>query len=544
MTLRQMSGALYLAALAASCQPSGPSRATGPQTVSLSPEEEYPDLLRAVQLEQVFPDGKTFVDCRPTLPPSEIRELYRQQREKQDFDLAAFVQAHFELPTPYASGFRSDTSRSPADHIRSLWPVLTRQPEPTPQAGTLIPLPYPYIVPGGRFGEIYYWDSYFTMLGLQLSGQADMMADMVANFAWLIDRYGFIPNGNRTYFLGRSQPPFFSLMVGLLAESRGDSIWTSYLPQLEKEHAFWMDGAEGLTTDQPAHRRVVRLPDGALLNRYWDDRPGPRPESYREDEMTAARSGRPAETVYTDLRAGAESGWDFSSRWLADGRTLETIHTTDILPVDLNALLYHLEWSIAQAWSATGDQVAADKWIARARNRAEAIQSYLWDESAGFFVDYDFRQARPTGILSLAGAYPLFFRLATPEEAARVAGRIQASFLREAGVVPTLEETGQQWDAPNGWAPLQWMTIRGLRDYGHTELADTIRDRWTRQVERVYRETGKMVEKYDVQAPDRAAGGGEYALQDGFGWTNGVYLRLISDENRIGTSSKDQPPPR
>ncbi|MEY3052264.1 MAG: hypothetical protein RLY31_2049 [Bacteroidota bacterium] len=527
-----MSAAILLAVLAISCQSADPSDASAPAPVLVSPEEDYPDLLRAAQLQRVFPDGKTFVDCRPTSPPKQIRELYQSRQGLPGFDLAAFVREHFEAPVPYASGFVSDTSLSAAEHVRSLWPVLTRQPEAAAQVGTLIPLPHPYVVPGGRFGEIYYWDSYFTMLGLQVSGQEEMMANMVANFAWLTDRFGFIPNGNRTYFLGRSQPPFFSLMVGLLAESRGDSVWTTYLPHLEQEHAFWMEGAAELSADQPEHRRVVRLPDGAILNRYWDDRPGPRPESYREDVETAGRSGRPAAEVYTHLRAGAESGWDYSSRWFADGRSLETIHTTDILPIDLNALLYHLEWTIAQAWSAAGDQESAEKWIDRARSRAEAIQTYLWDESDGFFVDYDFRKAAPTGVLSLAGVYPLFFRLATPEEAARVAATVETAFLREAGVVPTLAETGQQWDAPNGWAPLQWMTIRGLQDYGHTALSDTIRNRWTRQVEKIYRTTGKMVEKYDVQNPNRSAGGGEYALQDGFGWTNGVYLRLITEARK------------
>ena len=162
---------------------------------------------------------------------------------------------------------------------------------------------------------------------------------MVRNFAWLIDRYGHVPNGNRSYYLSRSQPPFFPLMVELLAAREGSAAYQEFLPQLRREYDFWMDGADSVEAGQ-ARRRVVRLPDGALLNRYWDDRDIPREESWREDIETARASGRPPAEVYRNLRAAAESGWDFSSRWFADGRTLGTIRTVELAPVDLNSLLY------------------------------------------------------------------------------------------------------------------------------------------------------------------------------------------------------------
>ena len=513
-----------------SCQPNKPAETLRELTGLQTPETLYGELLHDVQMARVFPDGKTFVDCVPKVSPEEITRLYKAQKTKDGFDLKSFVLEHFDLPVQHASGFVSDSGKSTEEHIASLWPVLTRTPD-SRHPGTLIPLPYPYIVPGGRFGEIYYWDSYFTMLGLQVSGRADMIRNMVNNFAYLIDNLGFIPNGNRTYFLGRSQPPFFSLMVGVLAEMEGDSVFQAYLPQLEKEYAFWMEGTAGLTADKPANRRVVRLPDGAVLNRYWDDLPGPRPESYKEDVETAAKSGRPIEEVYKHLRAGAESGWDYSSRWFADGKSLETIRTTDVLPVDLNALLYHLEWTIAQTYLSNGQKDKADVWIEKAKRRVEAVQIYMWNEGAGFFMDYDFVKGEMTYIPSLAGIFPLFFRMATREEALRIAKNIEQDFLREGGVVTTLNLTGQQWDAPNGWAPLQWMTIKGLRDYGHNDLADSIRQRWTELNRKVYRNTGKMVEKYNVQDVSLEAGGGEYPVQDGFGWTNGVFLRLVSGDN-------------
>jgi alpha,alpha-trehalase len=184
---------------------------------------------------------------------------------------------------------------------------------------SLLPLPHPYVVPGGRFREVYYWDSYFTMLGLEADGRHELVRDVVENFAFEIDCYGHVPTGNRSYYPSRSQPPFFSLMVDLVARREGDKSYVNYLPQLKAECDYWMDGFAALAPNQ-GYRRVVRLADGTLLNRYWDDRPEPRDESYREDVKAGSERRADPAGVYRSLRAGAESGWDFSSRWLADGR--------------------------------------------------------------------------------------------------------------------------------------------------------------------------------------------------------------------------------
>ena len=184
------------------------------------------------------------------------------------------------------SGFRTQPREEVREHIERLWPVLTRKPDASSDGGSDLPLTAPYVVPGGRYREMYYWDSYFTLIGLQVSGRDDLVAGMVENFAGLIDRYGHIPNGTRSYYLGRSQPPFFAAMVQLLAERGGVETWREFLPALRREYEFWMDGAAGVAKGA-AHRRVVRLDDGTLLNRYWDDRDTPREEAYREDVETA-----------------------------------------------------------------------------------------------------------------------------------------------------------------------------------------------------------------------------------------------------------------
>ena len=250
----------------------------------MPPNERFEDLFEQAQLLKIFPDGKTFVDCTPKFTTDQIMANYAAEKNKADFNLKDFVLKHFDIPKQYASGFEADTSQSVAAHINSLWPILTRQPDEA-NPGSLISLPNAYIVPGGRFGEIYYWDSYFTMLGLQAANKTDI-ENMVNNFAYIIDKVGFIPNGNRTYFLTRSQPPFFARMVQILAEQKGDNTIVTYLPQLTKEYNYWMDGLDQVSADNPTNKKVVRMPDGSILNRYFDKGDFPRAESYREDVET------------------------------------------------------------------------------------------------------------------------------------------------------------------------------------------------------------------------------------------------------------------
>jgi alpha,alpha-trehalase len=395
--------------------------------------------------------------------------------------------------------------------------------------GTLIPLPNSYIVPGGRFGEIYYWDSYFTMLGLQAAGRTETIENMVDNFAYLIETIGFIPNGNRSYFLTRSQPPFFSLMVDVLAEQKGDDVYTKYLPALQKEYDFWMNGGDKVSATMSAFEHVVQLTDDDMLNRYWDSGTRPRAESYKEDVELLEHSTRTKGEVYQHLRAACESGWDFSSRWFKDGQTLGTIHTMDILPVDLNSLLYNLEKTIAHAYELKGEKDKKAEFENLAQKRKTAISTYHWNNEMGYFMDYDFVEKQLTDKKSLAGVFPLFFNVADQNQADEVAKMIKSEFLQPGGVVTSLAGTGQQWDLPNGWAPLQWIGIQGLKNYGFDDLAKKISNNWVKLNTDVYHRTGKLLEKYNVEDTSLLSGGGEYEVQDGFGWTNGVLLKLMSD---------------
>lgn len=503
--------------------------ATAPPPDTCTPADRYQELFRDVQQQGVFADSKTFVDCAPREEPAAILRQYRLRRDLPGFDLRRFVSEHFGAPASAGSDFVPLAGRPLAEHIDKLWPSLVREPLQHPPRGSLVRLPHCYVVPGGRFVELYYWDSYFTMLGLAESGRADLVHCMTDNFAHLVDTYGFVPNGTRTYYLSRSQPPVLALMAQL-CESRGGPAQSEYLPQLLREHAFWHEGEEGLAPGT-AHRRVVVTPDGAVLNRYWDDRCTPREEAWREDVLTASRSSRPREQVWRDLRASAESGWDFSSRWMADAAEgLPSTCTTDLLPVDLNCFLHELERTIARLSSLVNDHRTAAEFERRSTARAVAIDRCFWAAEAGWYADWNWRTGRRRDVLTAATAVPLFCGLASRPQARAVEKTLRARLLRPGGLGTTERESGEQWDRPNGWAPLQWMAVEGLARYGCDELAATVRERWMHSVQVVYRRETRLVEKYDLfagAAEARGGGGGEYPLQDGFGWTNGVTRRWL-----------------
>ncbi|MEO7209148.1 MAG: alpha,alpha-trehalase TreF [Steroidobacteraceae bacterium] len=524
-----LSAGLILAALPpalpAALGQSQPATAPAPPQ---TPQALFKNLFVAVQNAQLFPDSKTFADAVPKSAPAQILSRFDAAKPVSREALQAFVAENFVLPAQ-TSGTALPAAEpvSISRHIDLLWDQLTRTTTSAPPYSSLLPLPESYVVPGGRFRELYYWDSYFTMLGLVESGRHDLTLHMVQDFASLIDTYGHVPNGTRTYYLSRSQPPFFFAMVGLLSSDDPAASYSSYLPQLRREYAFWMQGEKSLGRGM-AHRRVVSMPDGAVLNRYWDDADTPRDESYREDTGLAQRSGRIPKQVYRDVRAAAESGWDFSSRWFADGKTLETINTTEIIPIDLNSLLFGLEQAIGLGCARVHDTACATEFNHRATARRAAVTHYLWDSAGGVFRDYRWVKRAQVPRISAATLYPLFVALASKPQAVAVAATVSRDLLKAGGIVTTPMVTGQQWDAPNGWPPLQWIGISGLRHYSILPLADSVACRWMVGVNRLYAQSGKLVEKYDVMTTGRAGGGGEYPLQDGFGWTNGVMRKLIA----------------
>ena len=471
-------------------------------------------------------DPKDWVDAEPLASDVAILAAFRAEDPRTASALDGFVHRYFQLPEP-SDAVDLPANLTLAEHIDALWPYLTRSADPESEAGSLLPLPHPYIVPGGRFREVYYWDAYFTMVGLAPE-QGETVKNMVENFASLIRETGHIPNANRTYYLSRSQPPFFFMMVSLLSPDDPADAWAAYLPELRTEHNYWTSGPHS-----------VEMPDGRRLSRYWDMRTVPRDESYIQDHTTASASERPESELYRDLRAGAESGWDFSSRWLADPDNLATVRTTRIVPVDLNSLLYGLERAISEGCLRAADAACAMDYGLLASRRKAVMNAELPGRS-GLLMDFDLDTNRATGRASAASLYPLFFGVATEAQAFVAADLVDDELLAPGGLLTTSRDTGQQWDAPNGWAPLQWIAVIGLRKYGYDDLAHEIADRWLATVARTYCETGKLVEKYDVQE-HKPGGGGEYPTQDGFGWTNGVTLALMKEYPDLSAYGGVQP---
>lgn len=490
------------------------------------PEELYWELFDAVQMSGIFKDSKTFVDCTPKRPAKDILLDFYEQANSNGFSLLDFVKANFNLPAePKEIEIPKQISLEERLHLQ--WDLLRREPDPEIPDSSLLPLPNPYIVPGGRFREIYYWDSYFTMLGLKVSGRVELIESMVANFAHLINTVGHIPNGNRTYFLSRSQPPFFAKMVELLAEAKKDeTILEKYIPEMLMEYLFWVEGDTDLHLPGKRYKRVVRLDEDAFLNRYFDEESTPRPESFHEDVTLSEGSKRYPDKIFRNLRAACESGWDFSSRWLYDPMDLKSIQTVAILPIDLNVLLSETERVLVYANRLAGNEKLAANLETNRKNRLEGIDRYFWNEEKGIYLDYHIKFKEEVDRPSLAMLFPLWAGIANADQAVKVMDYTEQHFMKPGGLVTTNFHSGQQWDAPNGWAPLQWIGIEAFWNYGRRDTALELAKRWTGLNEKVYERTGKMMEKYNVEDLSLEAGGGEYPVQDGFGWTNGVYLAM------------------
>ncbi len=373
-------------------------------------------------------------------------------------------------------------------HVEKTWDSLVRS-QPT-DVGTLIGLPCPYVVPSakGMFQEMYYWDSFFTSLGLVGTAREGLVVDMAENMAYLLERFGVIPNASRYYFLSRSQPPFFTQQV-LLAWSikerrreRGRRAWLANMVRLaEAEHAtVWMG------TAQPHHRQIHRG-----LSRYFD-------------------------INHLDDLASCESGWDHSNR--CDDRWLEH------LPVDLNAILAVYEADLVRAHTILGNVEAAAAWQLTRDRRIKTMRSLLWDADLGCYLDYDVTSKARNPTPSIAMFYALWAGVATKTQAALMVREWYPKFLRRGGLVTSLKaKRGRQWAYPNGWAPLQWIAVEGLRAYGFEREATEVMRRWCDATARVFAGTGEMWEKLNVVEASERSEEGFYGAITGFGWSNAVF---------------------
>jgi alpha,alpha-trehalase len=457
-------------------------------------------------------------------------------------------------PWPVYLSHREDRSRvekeltaalSPAERAQIDLRVLPADPLSVKEHGLLY-LPHPYVVPGGRFNEMYGWDSYFIQVGLLRDGEVGKAKDLVDNFVYEIEHYGTILNANRTYYLSRSQPPFLTRMILGVYERTQDREWLrGTWPAVEKYYAFW--------TTEP------HLVPSTGLSRYYDfgDGPGAEVVSDEKDAQGRTHYDRAREyykthqvadydvarfydakkdeltpLFYKGDRSMRESGFDPSSRF--GPFSADIVHH---LPVCLNALLYLMETDAERIAAELRRPDDARRWAERAARRKEEVDRYLWDEKAGLYLDYNFERRQRRDYPFATTFYPLWAGMASPEQARRVLANV-ALFEAPGGVLTSPRETGNQWDAPFGWGPLQIIAVDGLRRYGHQEAADRLARKFVGTVVKEFEEHGKILEKYDVVRRESDVSSGirfGYSSNEvGFGWTNAAVLELLAGLERAG----------
>ncbi|KAK8125098.1 trehalase-like protein [Apiospora kogelbergensis] len=560
------------------------------------------EILKAIQLASPFSDSKTFVDM-PTLRPlpevvaafNNLSKPLSNNTELNDFLSAYFGQAGSELRDVPKDQLSTDAAfldkvndtviREFTQKVIDIWPDLTRDYVGAGNCpdcvDSFIPLKKTFVVAGGRFREPYYWDSYWILQGLLRTGGnfTEISKNVIENFLDLVDEFGFVPNGARIYYLNRSQPPVLSQMVKSYVEYTNDTtILERALPLLVKEYAFWTQ-----------NRSVEIQADGQTytLNHYAVENTEPRPESYKEDYVTAnngsyyAKSGiiypethalnstEEAE-LYSNLASGAESGWDYTTRWLKNPNDavedvyfpLRSLNTANVIPVDLNSILYANEVTIAEYLKAAGNKTGADWFLKTAEKRSAAMYKLMWNAKYSSYFDYNLTSNAQNQFVPADEDATVAQKADAPEGQQVFFHRVVDLLARDSGAIPATNiVTGQQWDQPNVWPPLMYVLMQGLLntpptfgeddpDYRETQdLALGLAQRYLDSTFCTWRatggstsempqlqglspsDTGIMFEKYGDNSTNAVGGGGEYEVVEGFGWTNGVLIWAVDTFN-------------
>lgn len=524
----------------------------------------YGNLLHTVQMARLFNDSKHFVDMSLKASPNDtlraFQDLMSETGSKPSKEqVSAFVDENFNAPgSEFVKWTPPDWKPNPEfldkvvdpelEHwgrkLNELWKDLGRKisddVERNPEKYSQIFVPNPVIVPGGRFREFYYWDSYWTIDGLLLTGMEETVKGMLENFIQMVNAYGMVPNGGRVYYTRRSQPPYLIPMVKLYMDQTNDlEFLRTHIDQLVEEFEFWenersveVQGRSGRTYKVAQYRAEVGEP---------------RPESYREDYELAhnLKSDEAKEQLYVELKSGAESGWDYSTRWIINNNTnkgtLQDLKVTSIAPVDLNSLLCSNALSLGQFYRKLGNYTLERKFSNLAEEKNRTMAELFWDSTDGTWYDVDINTQQKRRYFYLSNIHPIWSGCYGQEDArAHTIDKVisylkKIKVLNHVGGVPTsLVESGQQWDFPNAWAPLQHLVIMGLynaRSIHHEaeNLSLSLAEKWIRTNWQGYQQSipNAMFEKYNVSIIGLPGGGGEYDVQLGFGWTNGVALRLL-----------------
>ncbi|XP_047104847.1 trehalase-like [Schistocerca piceifrons] len=524
-------------------------------------------------MNSLFPDSKTFVDMKLRMSDAETTKDFELLLNKTGGaspsrpELEQFVKDHFE---PVASEFEKwnppDWKPSPvflkkikdprlwefAKKLNGIWKFLGRRitdlVRENQELYSIIYMPYGVIIPGGRFREIYYWDSYWIIRGLLKCEMYYTARGILANFLLMVRQFGLVPNGGRIYYTGRSQPPLLLPMVKSYMDATNDiDFLREHLDTLEKEYSFWIGNRTVTVTKGGKKYRMAR---------YFDDTPGPRPESYREDIHSGQTFHTEQEKMsfYSEIKAAAESGLDFTSRWFikqgANKGVLTDTKTRYIIPVDLNAIMYWNSFILSRFSKEMGLIKKASYYSNMARDWLEAVDKVLWHEDLGIWLDYDILNQKRREYFCTTNLTPLwagcFYKDRAEELAERIVNYVDSyKIVKYPGGIPTtLEQTGQQWDFPNAWPPHQDLVISALEATNDPRALRMAREwalRWVYNNYRAWVDTKVMHEKYDVTVFGAPGSGGEYESQMGFGWTNGLVIDLMDrySDQLVGDEEPD-----
>lgn len=515
-------------------------------------------LLHAVQTARIYPDSKTFVDLRMLKSENEtlqdFDQLVEKYKEPSRDQIETFVKEHFiegqELmpweptdfnPEPSVINKIADpTFKQFARDLVAIWPELARKVSPevaeNPDRYSLISIPNGFIIPGGRFKEIYYWDSYWIIEGLLISGMTETAKGMIENFLFLVKKFGHVPNGARVYYEERSQPPLLTAMAAKYVAATGDLTWVrANIETLEQELKYWLEKKTIEITKNGGKYQMLR---------YYAPSSGPRPESYAEDYINADNldTEERREDFYIDIKSAAESGWDFSARWFispngSNEGNLTNIHTRRIVPVDLNSIFAAALENVGYLNNLISNTRAAREWWALAKIWRRSIDDLLWNDKDGIWYDLDAELGEHRKYFYPTNVAPLWAKCVESDKlipySRKVIEYLKASpGLHYPGGIPTsLDHTGEQWDFPNAWPPLQSILVQALDGTNLPEgkaMARDLAELWVRANYKGFKKNDEMFEKYDAEHPGEFGGGGEYIVQSGFGWTNGVVLELLN----------------
>uniref|UniRef100_A0A2P2HXY8 Trehalase n=1 Tax=Hirondellea gigas TaxID=1518452 RepID=A0A2P2HXY8_9CRUS len=534
----------------------------------------YGELLKTVQLARLHEDSKYFVDMTLKFSPARVQENFGKLMEDTSDDptrkqVAQFVDDNFDEPgtefepwTPedwqenpaFLSNISDPIYRAWAEDLHEIWKDLGRKisiaVKEEPDRFSQLYVDNPVVVPGGRFRECYYWDSYWTIDGLLLSGMTTTVKGMLENFIKMVEEYGMVPNGGRVYYTRRSQPPYMIPMIKLYVDHTQDMQFISdNIGHMERELNFWI---KNRTTEVTYKGKTYEV---AQYNVQVDE---PRPESYREDYKVAQSVPENDRTqLYVEYKSGAESGWDYSSRWFVDEAnanqgSLKDLAVTSIAPVDLNSLLCYNAKIISDYYWELGDSKKAKRYEAVHEDKKKTLTELFWDERDGVWYDINITNMRKRRFFYLSNIHPLWSGSYNKSNGEEVMAKVinylkKQKVLDYIGGVPTsTQNTGQQWDFPNAWAPLQHLVVMALRENRDLhEEADAISlqlaEKWIQSNWQGYEDVKAMFEKYNVEIIGAPGGGGEYDVQVGFGWTNGVALRFLNDfGDRLKSPEQEQ----